>query len=519
MGFSFITGQETIMHADNASFDGTERAGALSANGQLWIGSAGSPHVVKNTLTPGTGVSITNGPGSITIGLTGGSVAIEHLTGDTGGQLNPDGSNNFNLLGQKAGTIQVFDTIGSGSTLSFEDRTWTTAFVVDASSTVGLRGTFTTITSALTAAVSGQTIFIRPGTYTETVTLKAGVNLCAFSCDAPDAQVIIAGRVSATYSGSCSISGINFQHNGAATGVLVDGSNATVLNFTNCFFKTTNAPGTTIQNNASNTGAIINILSCRGDISLSGGTVLYQNTGTGSINFYSSYFTNSGGALSLNNCASGNVNIYSSFFNNGVSCSGSGITLIVDSSIISSATNITCLQVNSVSTATLTCSNCYLDSGTDSAITLASGSGTINVLNSTIKSSNTNAIVGSGTIKFGNLSFIGTSSLIDATLTQVPFIRTNDAVKIKTPGAYPYTTVPQDNVILVDTSSARTITPLASPTTGQMHRIKDNVGTAAANNITITPSGKNIDGSASFVIGTNWGSADIVYNGTQWNVL
>jgi len=113
MGFSFITGQQTIMHADNASFDGTERAGALSADGQLWIGSSGSPHVVKSTLTAGTGVSITNAPGSITISLTGGFAAVEHLTGNTGGQLNPDGSNNFNILGTGSITIA-----GSGSTLT-----------------------------------------------------------------------------------------------------------------------------------------------------------------------------------------------------------------------------------------------------------------------------------------------------------------------------------------------------------------------------------------------------------------
>lgn len=113
MGFSFITGQQTIMHADNASFDGTERTGALSANGQLWIGSGNSPHVVKNTLTAGTGVTITNGPGSIIISLTGGAVAVEHLTGNSGGILNPDGNNNFNTLG--SGSITV---VGSGSTLT-----------------------------------------------------------------------------------------------------------------------------------------------------------------------------------------------------------------------------------------------------------------------------------------------------------------------------------------------------------------------------------------------------------------
>jgi hypothetical protein len=92
-------------------------------------------------------------------------------------------------------------------------------------------------------------------------------------------------------------------------------------------------------------------------------------------------------------------------------------------------------------------------------------------------------------------------------------------VNITTPGAYPYTTLITDFVILVDSAAARTITPLGSPATGQMYRIKDNVGTASVFNITITPSGKNIDGAASVIINTNYGSLDIVYNGAQWNAL
>jgi len=90
-------------------------------------------------------------------------------------------------------------------------------------------------------------------------------------------------------------------------------------------------------------------------------------------------------------------------------------------------------------------------------------------------------------------------------------------VKITSPGAYPYTTLITDYVILVDTSAARTIVPLAAPVTGTTYRIKDSVGSAAANNITITPSGKNIDGVASYVINNAYGAVDIVYNGTEWN--
>lgn len=75
-GFNSVTTLETIVFADNASFDGTERGGALSADGELWIGSSTSNrannggHVRKGTLTPGNAIGIVNGPGSIVISTT-----------------------------------------------------------------------------------------------------------------------------------------------------------------------------------------------------------------------------------------------------------------------------------------------------------------------------------------------------------------------------------------------------------------------------------------------------------------
>lgn len=114
-GSSNITGDESILFADNASFDGTERGGKLTTDGQLWIGATASPHVRKGSLTAGVGVSITNGAGTITIGLAGGSAPVQHLTADTGGLLNPDGSNNFNIVSTATNGI---DTSGSGSTIT-----------------------------------------------------------------------------------------------------------------------------------------------------------------------------------------------------------------------------------------------------------------------------------------------------------------------------------------------------------------------------------------------------------------
>jgi hypothetical protein len=45
------------------------------------------------------------------------------------------------------------------------------------------------------------------------------------------------------------------------------------------------------------------------------------------------------------------------------------------------------------------------------------------------------------------------------------------------------------------------------------------VGTAAANNITVTPNAGTIDGAATFTMNANWESIDIVYNGTSWRIL
>ncbi len=88
------------------------------------------------TLTAGTGINISNGSGisgNPTISLTGGGIAVEHLTGTTGGALNPDGSNNFNLLAGivAAGTTPIA-IAGSGSTLTTNIQTSQSIAAADA---------------------------------------------------------------------------------------------------------------------------------------------------------------------------------------------------------------------------------------------------------------------------------------------------------------------------------------------------------------------------------------------------
>src|SRR5690242_8473255 len=111
-------------------------------------------------------------------------------------------------------------------------NTFTTAkWIVSATAS---DGTHTTIGAALTSASSGDTIFIRPGTYTENLTLKAGVNLTAYTCDALTPNVTISGTCTFTAAGTVSISGIRLQTNSAAL-LAVTGSAASIVNLDNCY--------------------------------------------------------------------------------------------------------------------------------------------------------------------------------------------------------------------------------------------------------------------------------------------
>ena len=83
------------------------------------------------------------------------------------------------------------------------------------------------------------------------------------------------------------------------------------------------------------------------------------------------------------------------------------------------------------------------------------------------------------------------------------------------------TVVTADNIIVINKTvgEATAVNLPPAPNTWDTVTIKDGKGDAATNNITITPNAGNIDGSATFVIGINYGSAKLTYNGTEWNVI
>lgn len=468
-GAGFANG---ILTALNADFSQSVPIGAtgnvLLTDGQIWIGSttanSGGTHVNVVKITPGTGITITQTATTFTIG-------------------------------------------SSGSTTDYHDS----RYIVSAGGVTD-GANYTTIASAYSAAVasgSPQTVFVQPGTYTENLTLSANIDIKA-SQDGDTPTVTIVGNLTGTFSGTCTISGVRLQTNSTAF-LTVSGNSATNIILNRCYLNCSNNTGIIYSSSSSSSG--ITIFYCRGNISTTG-ISLFTSTGSGGINFEYTNITNTGASSTASTTSTSPVSIQWCSFAFPLSTSSTGMFGLFNSYFDTSTINTASLTT--AGTGGSNALNSYFSSGSASSISIGSGS-SLTINNSQINSSNSSAISGSGSLSFGSLSFLS-SSLI-ATTTQSPYIISNDALKIKSPGAYPYTTIPQDAVILVDTSSARTIVPLASPTTGQKHIIKDSVGSAAANNITITPSGKNIDGAASSIINVAYGAVEIVYNGSEWSIV
>ena len=269
-------------------------------------------------------------------------------------------------------------------------------------------GTHTTITSALTSASSGDTIFIKPGTYTENLTLKVGVNLTAFGSDSSlngTAKVIINGTCTLTTAGSVTISGIQLQTNSAAL-LAVTGSAASIVNLENCYLNITN--NTAITYSSSSASSRINIFRCEGDITTTGISILtHSSAGTFSLNY--SDITNTGLSTTASIVSSGIFSAFYSSVMNPITTSSTGV-------FISQSMQINCIAINTTAL-TIGGGDSAINAGTfaggtASAISISSF---LNLAGSAISSSNTNAITGAGSVSYCGLKFTGSSSTINTT--------------------------------------------------------------------------------------------------------
>lgn len=156
----------TLVGTTNHSIQLGNSSGSLTSlgvatNGQIPIGSTGA-NPVLSTITAGTGISVANGAGTITLAVTGTGV-LQTLTGNTGGAISPTGGN-INTVG--SGNISI---AGSGSTL-------TTTLVGTTNHSIQLGNSSGSLTS-LGVATNGQIPIGSTGVDPVLTTLTAGTNI------------------------------------------------------------------------------------------------------------------------------------------------------------------------------------------------------------------------------------------------------------------------------------------------------------------------------------------------------
>jgi hypothetical protein len=296
--------------------------------------------------------------------------------------------------------------------MGYRDYSTAKGRIVDATG----HGDFTTIQAAINAASSGQTIFIRPGTYTENPALKAGVNLSAYDCDAITPNVTILGKCTFSTAGDIVMSGINFQTN-SDFAIAVTGSAASFVQLDNCYITASN--NTAISFTSSSSSSELRLYRCLGDVTTTG-IAYFAHSAAGNLRMFYCDWTNSGNSTTASTMSgTGNYLAYYCHFNTAFSTSGTTSGFNFNFCYINTAAiNTTCITQNSTNLGS-NCNDCVIFSGTASAISIGAGA-TLGVDRLSVSSGNTNAITGSGILEYGIIVYSGSSSTNNVT-TQTQF--------------------------------------------------------------------------------------------------
>ncbi len=404
----------------------------------------------------------------------GGGGGVTSLNPDQGGAITAD---IIAVIGATNGSSKMIQTDNVSGNLVIEDRAFWTPYVVDSATTVGKKGTYTTIQAAINAVIADgaggpgkiAVILIRPksGDYIEN--LNIGTANISFIASTLTNQA--ASNVGVRIFGNVVMSGVSalyFQNISiiSSTGQSITISEKT-CSFKDCYIESLTQAATTN----------LYMKSCRVQAAtfISGSAQVLESCYLGTISTAS---TN----LTLYNCREASIVL-------------SGGAIVLDYGGMS---------YNSVSGISSGVSSFY---GTSfSSPNAINATATINI----------SGILGESSV---NTSLIGSNP----TPQQTPQLQGN-ILHARRVAANATISRFDHYIGVTDTSSARTLT---LPSTGsattiayknQHFIIKDESLAAGTNNITIVTNGGLIDGLSSFVINTNGGAIEIVFNGTNYFV-
>lgn len=348
---------------------------------------------------------------------------IDFLTGDSGGAVPPDGSQNLNLIG--GNSVVTTGTPGT-STISIKNMADNTKYVVDPRAG---ETNYQTIQSAIDAAyadylVSGlpQTVFIRNGTYTENLTHYVNVNLVSDNA----LQTIIIGQNTISITGNVCFSNITFQYVG--DNLFLGSGNLINATFNNCVFDTK--------------FSIFRIGTLSGDITLNNcfcdntnNAFVYNPQGTTNFNIFNSRFIGNtiytsqvGDATHIG----GDYLFVNSEFNYRVEFTNGGTVEIYNSIIKDELYGI----VGSSGGYNFYVENSYLfaNRSSDSGSCITGNGAVITIINSTIDATgstvNNYAISGSGTLTLDSVTFVRATAINPALTISTPSLFETGSLKL-----------------------------------------------------------------------------------------
>lgn len=374
-------------------------------------------------------------------------------------------ANTLEILGKKtSGDVPTMFTLGSGNTVEIENRTWQTAYVVDQNTTPGDRATFSTIQSAIDAAVGdGNTsavIFIRNGVYSENLSITTSIMLTGFRPQVMepfqnDSKVSITGTITVSGNANPTFNNINIGN--------VNQTNTNPLYAFGCTFTSITSTGN------------VNLSNC-------------IITGTGSTFTRSSKFR------------------YCSFVTNGtcLTFSSSGQTLTLQNCIATTISPGCTITINNTSLALITnCTNLIINGNT---------TGIVSVQNTTLYSP---LNLTSADLRINGLSFSpqGTGSELITTVPNTLYPSSEGNISSRRIVTTTGNITARDQYVGCRQSGNITLTLSGTFIKGQKITIADESGNASTNNVTVSGT---INGGASVVIAQNYGSITLIYDGTNW---
>ena len=406
----------------------------------------------------------------------GGGGLVIGLTGDTGGQVTAV-AGNINVLGKKSNSAQVMMTEKIGSDFYIENRNWESAYVVDASSTAGVRGTYTTIQAAITAAVADGVaagndvalIYIRDGQYTENLTIPN------------NARIQLKGQAPILNVSTLGVNAVVTQILGSIT----LGNSSSYLY---------------IENISTTTAGTNTITMANGSLVLASNCLLNTVTGGGNLYAYNCFFGGMSGVSS------------SELFN----CQLDGTWTLTGTHRFNNCFNnpIGLLSIAFNTTATGIIQNCIgfnISGDTNQQVVIQNTSvrSNINLPNATLKTSGVSVSNG-GTIPT-QLITTSPTTLLPSSQGNVLFRRA-----VTTDG----NVTSNDQYLGCNKAGALAISLVATDIVkGQVFTFKDESGAAGANNITITPTSGTIDGGATYVMSTNYQAINVTFDGTNFFIF